>query len=198
MKRRLSLVLVSFSFVPMVLGIVLSVSFVARAAQIDGVQLPETFQAGGKTLYLNGFGRRTYSILAIHIYAAGLYLEHLNTDPDAIIRSRETKLLMVRFERDISAEDARKSWRTGLENNCLAPCHLDPNDVERFLAGVPAMHAADNFYLLCTPAGATVTVNGQLIGTIDRRQFAEAVLATFLGPNPASSELKQELVAGHS
>ncbi len=171
--------------------------FAAHAADLDGVQVPATLQAGGKTLYLNGLGLRTYSILGIHIYAASLYLEHLSTNPQEIIQSPETKLLAVRFEHIVSADQARNSWRTGLENNCIAPCQLDPHDVETFLSQVPEMHAGDNFYLLFTQNGATVTVNGQQIGTIPRRQFAEAILATFLGPHPASPTLKHELLAGH-
>jgi Chalcone isomerase-like len=59
------------------------------------------------------------------------------------------------------------------------------------------MHVGDNFDLLFTPDGATVSVNRQQIGTIPRRQFAEAVLATFIGPNPASPTIRQELLSDH-
>jgi hypothetical protein len=170
----------------------------ARSAELDGVQLPDTLQVNGRMLHLNGFGLRTYSLLAIHIYVASLYLEHLSADPEEIIRSPETKLLIVRFERSVRAEDAQKAWRDGLENNCQAPCHLDPNDVERFLADIPAMHRDDNYSLLFTQQGATVTVSGQLIGTVSERHFAEVMLATFLGPNPASPRLKQELLQRHT
>ena len=172
--------------------------FVAQAVELDGVQVPTTLQVDVKTLHLNGYGLRTYSILGVHIYAASLYLERLSTNPEAIIRSPETKLLMVRFEHDISIDQARDAWRTALDNNCFAPCQLDPADVQRFLSQVPAMHAGDNFNLLFGESSATVSVNGQQIGTITRRQFAEAILATFLGPNPASPKLKRELLRGHS
>ena len=170
----------------------------AYAAQLDGVDVPETLQVNGKALHLNGLGLRTWSFLHIHIYVASLYLEHLRTDPDEIIHSPETKLLAVRFEHDVSAEEAQKAWRDGLAKNCIAPCQLDPADVTTFLSQVPAMRAGDNFNLVFTKNGAIVTFNGQQIGTIPRRQFADAVLATFLGPNPASPTLKQELLRGHS
>ena len=171
--------------------------FGARAAELDGVQMPDTLQVDGKTLHLNGFGLRTYSILGIHIYVASLYLEHPSTNPEQIIQSPETKLLTVRFERDVSADQARRAWRDGLDNNCEAPCHLNRDEVGRFLAVVPAMHAGDNYSLLFTQSGATVTVSGKLIGTITQPQFAEAMLATFLGPKPASPRLKRELLQGH-
>jgi hypothetical protein len=170
----------------------------AWGAELDGVDLPATRQAVGKTLLLNGYGLRTYSILGIHIYVAGLYLEHLNTDPDAIIQSPETKLVSVRFKRDVSADSARDAWRTALNNNCVAPCVLDPDDVARFLALVPAMHAGDTYNLLFEGHRAVVTVNGQQIGTITHPMLADAVLATFIGPKPASPALKRGLLSGHA
>jgi Chalcone isomerase-like len=180
------------------LATVLSVCIAAQAAELDGVQLPEALQADGTTLHLNGYGLRTYSLLGIHIYVAALYLEHPGTDPKQIIRSPETKLLIVRFERNVSADQARQAWQEGLANNCQAPCHLDPNDVARFLAEIPAMHAGDNYSLLFTRRGATVAVSGHQVGIISRPEFAEAMLATFLGPRPASEKLKQELLTGHA
>ncbi len=169
-----------------------------RAAELDGVLMPDTVQVDGKTLHLNGYGVRTYSILGIHIYTAGLYLEHLSTDPNSIIDSPETKLLTIRFERAVSADQSRDAWRTALANNCVAPCQLDPGDLEKFLAQVPAMRAGEYFYLLFTRNGAVVSADGRQIGVISRRQFANAMLATFLGPHPASPALRQDLLRGHS
>jgi Chalcone isomerase-like len=180
------------------LAVVMPVWRVAHAAEIDGMQLPDTVQVEGKALQLNGYGLRTFSFLGIHVYVASLYLEHLNTDPEAILRSPETKLLRVKFQHGVSAERARESWRHGFENNCLAPCHLDPQDVEKFLAEVPAMQAGDNYSLLFTQNGAVVSVNGKQIGTISQPQFAAAMLATFLGPKPGAPSLKRELLRGHS
>ena len=170
---------------------------VARPAELDGIQLPATVQANGTTLHLNGYGLRTYSLLGIHIYVAALYLEHPSPDAEQIIGWPETKLLVVRFERNVSAEAARKAWREGLENNCQSPCTLDPDDVARFLSEIPAMHAGDNYSLLFTPHGAIVSVSGQQIGVVSRPAFADAMLATFLGPHPASQKLKQELLLDH-
>jgi len=188
--------LVSCTLVMLIMTV--SFRFAAHAVELDGVPVPPTIQVGGKTLYLNGYGERTYSVLGIHIYAASLYLEHLSTDPEEIIQSPETKLLSVRFEHAVNADQAREAWRTGLANNCIAPCHLDPEDVEAFLARVPAMTPGEYFYLEFSQNMATVSANGEQIGQISRPQFANAMLATFLGPHPASLELRQELLRGHS
>jgi hypothetical protein len=71
----------SFWCALIIYAIIAPVWFVAHAAELDGVQLPDTLQMDGKSLHLNGFGLRTFSLLGIHIYVASLYLEHLSTDP---------------------------------------------------------------------------------------------------------------------
>jgi hypothetical protein len=69
--------------------------------------------------------------------------------------------------------------------------------MQRFLAGVPDMNAGDSYAIVFTRRGATILLNAREIGSIEHRQFAEAMLATFLGPKPAMERLKQALLAGH-
>lgn len=169
----------------------------ARAVDLDGVRLPETVQAAGSTLRLNGAGSRVYPVLGIHIYVAGLYLTHPGASADEIIRSTDPRLLSVTFKRDVDVDNARKAWVEGLHNNCVDPCHIDPDDLREFLTHIPAMHAGENFTMLFTRDGASIAVNGHQIGVVNKPVFAQAMLATFLGPRPASSRLKEELLGVH-
>src|ERR1700729_67977 len=73
----------------------------AWAADLDGVAMPDTRVADGTQMRLNGIGLRTFSFLRIPIYVAGLYLERRSDNPDAILQSRERKLLYIRFLRDV-------------------------------------------------------------------------------------------------
>jgi hypothetical protein len=166
----------------------------AAAAELEGVTLPDTRIADGTTLHLNGIGIRTYSILRIHIYVAGLYLERPSKDADAIMRSPELKMLDLKFLRDVDAERARHSWREGLEAACQPPCVLKPADLERFLAQVPALNKGDETQLLFTPEGVQVTANGKKFGEIHDPHFAAIMLASFLGADPPTPQLKQELL----
>ncbi len=166
----------------------------ARAADLNGVAMPDTQIADGTQMHLNGIGLRTFSVLRIPVYVAGLYLERRNDNPDAIMHSTETKLLDIRFLRDVDAEAARKAWLDGLEGNCKKPCSLDPRDVQRFLAAVPAVHNGDETTLLFTPNGVGVRLNGQPMGAITDPHFAEIMLATFIGVEPATPRLKRELL----
>lgn len=167
----------------------------ANAATLDGIVMPDMRVVDGTRMHLNGIGLRTYSILGIHIYVAGLYLERRSDDSDDILRSPEPKLLDIRFVRDVDAVKARTAWQDGFENNCRQPaCYLDPRDVERFLASVPPMHKGDETILLFTSKGVTVTLNGQPMGDIADPHFAQAMLATFIGPVPPTPRLKRELL----
>lgn len=164
------------------------------AATLDGVSLPNSVTVAGRQLVLNGIGLRTYSILGIHIYVAGLYLQQRSSDPAAILRSPEVKLLDVRFLRDVDASDARRSWQQGLQNNCLLPCRLPPQEMVQFLAAVPSVRRGDRGTLLFTPGRLDVTFDGRTYGTVTDPLFAQIVLATFLGPAPSSPGLKRALL----
>jgi hypothetical protein len=90
---------------------------VAQAADLESVFMPDTRVVDGTQMRLNGIGLRTFSVLGIRIYVAGLYLEQRNGDPDMILHSQERKLIDIRFLRDVDAEDARRAWREAFEQN---------------------------------------------------------------------------------
>ena len=166
----------------------------ARAAELEGVSMPDARMVDGTPMRLNGIGLRTFSILGIRIYVAGLYLERRSDNPDVILHSPDRKLLDIRFLRDVGAEDARKAWKDAFEQNCKAPCYLDPRDVERFLAALPSVHRGDESTLLFTTRGVAVTFNGRPMGDITDPHFAEVMLGTFIGSEPPTPRLKRELL----
>jgi len=167
---------------------------IAHAADLDGVSMPDMRVVNGVQMHLNGIGLRTFSVLGIRIYVAGLYLERRSDNPDTILRSPETKLLDIRFLRDVDAEDARKAWQESFEQNCRAPCYLDPRDEQRFLAAVPSVHKGDGSTLLFTSKGVYVTLNERPMGDIADPRFAELMLTTFIGPVPPTPRLKRQLL----
>jgi hypothetical protein len=164
------------------------------AAQLHGVEMPDTQAISGTQLHLNGIAVRTYSWLRVKVYVAGLYLERVTHDAEQILRSTEKKLLKVRFLHDVNAEQARDAWREGFEANCRPPCHIAPGDIARFLSNVPAMRAGDETLLFFAPGGLEIVTNGRSMGRITDRMFATAVLATFIGPEPPTVQLKAGLL----
>ena len=172
----------------------LAVGARAEAAELHGVEMPDTQAIAGTQLHLNGIAVRTYSWLRVKIYVAGLYLERATNDAEQILRSTDKKLLKVKFLHDVDAEQARDAWREGFENNCRPPCHLSPGDIARFLGNVPAMRAGDETVMVFAPGGLEIVTNGHSMGRISDRMFATAVLATFIGPDPPTVQLKAGLL----
>ena len=166
----------------------------ARAAELQGVSLPDFSVVDGLQMRLNGIGLRTWSIFKIPIYVAGLYLEQPSRDASRILQSQQRKLLRMRFLHDVDAKDARDAWQDGLDQNCAAPCYLDPSAVQRFLAAVPSMHKGDESTMLFTASGMTATLNGRSIGQVPDPNFASALLATFIGAVPPTAQLKRQLL----
>jgi hypothetical protein len=175
-------------------GVVLASLSVARAADLAGISMPELRVTDGTEMRLNGIGLRTYSVLGIPIYVAGLYLERRSDNPDAILHSPERKLLDIRFLRDVGVQDAQTAWRDAFRQNCKTPCYLDPGDVQRFLEALPSVHRDDESTLLFTPNGVVVTFNGRPMGDITDPHFAEVMLGTFIGSEPPTPRLKRELL----
>ncbi len=166
-----------------------------RAAELAGVTMPDSQVVDGTRLVLNGIGLRTFSILGIKIYVAGLFLTQRSSNAESILNSPEPKALDIRFLRDVDAEQAHKSWRNGFANNCRPPeCSVDQHDVEEFISRVPAVRAGDESRILFTSKGARLTLNGQVMGTITNPHFAQVLLRTFLGPAPPTALLKRELL----
>ena len=172
----------------------LALASAGHASQLEGVALPEAKFVGSTQLKLNGIALRTYSLFEIPIYVAGLYLTRPESDPNKILRSPDMKLLEIHFVHDVSQDESRAAWREGFDRNCIAPCRLRREDVDRFLAAVQAVHKGDAYSILFTRAGAKIEANGNSMGNVTDPAFAEAMLATFIGPHPPTQGLKLGLL----
>ena len=161
---------------------------------LDGVSIPDVREVSGVRMHLNGIGLRTFSVLGIRVYVAGLYLEHRSNSSDEILRSPNMKLISMQSLRDVSAEDARKAWHESFAQNCKAPCYLDLHYLQRFLAAIPSVRQGDECTFLFTARGAHIAINGKPVGDIVDRHFADLILATFIGAEPPSPQFKRELL----
>lgn len=167
----------------------------ASAATLAGVTLPNIRVVDGTRLQLNGMGLRTYSIFGIHIYVAGLYLEHRSDNADSILHSPEKKVLIIRFLRDVNQAEAQKAWREGFANNCQMPeCYIDPKALNEFISAVPAIHNGDETVMTFTDHDVVVQINGKSLGDIKEPHYAETLLRTFIGRVPPTAALKRELL----
>ena len=156
----------------------------AQAASLEGMTFPDTYPVGGQNLVLNGLGLRTFTILNVRVYAAGLYLAQRSHDPQQILNSPTPKVLLLQFLRSGSKEQIARQFRAGEEVNCGdGSCDpADQSDFDRLVASAPAAKAGDTFTFVITKDGVRFYADDRL--EILAPFGLEDLFALRLRPNP--------------
>ena len=189
--RRLASVLCVLSILAFALPATLS------ALDVAGVKVPDTMTADGKNLKLNGAGIRKKAIFKV--YVAGLYVESPSKDGAALLSSGQAKSMHLWMLRDIKGANVSGAIADGFQLNSKAAMpQLQPR-LDQLAKMIPDMQSGDQMSLTFIPdKGTVVNVRGTDVGTIEGRDFADALFAVWLGPNPVQDDLKQALLGSGS
>ncbi|HEY2139745.1 MAG TPA: chalcone isomerase family protein, partial [Chthoniobacterales bacterium] len=165
----------------------------ARAAEINGVRLPDQVTLQGKTLKLNGTGLRQATILKINVYAAGLYLEKPAGDGEAIANADQAKSIEMVFMRDVSAKQMADAFQEGFDKNCVAGCAELKPDIARLQGLIKDLKKGDSMAFHFLPDGVEVMIRGQKMGTVGDKAFSHQLIRCWIGKNPPNARLKEGL-----
>ena len=185
----------------MVVAAVFAMCFVrgapGTAGQLAGVSFSDQVTVEGRTLVLNGMGVREATILRLHVYVAGLYLEARPSDAARIIAAEEAKRLVLYFVRDVGRDNLVAAWNEGFGKSG------GPG-----LAGLRDRLATLNGWMVDVKRGDTLTftqipgkgigveVKGQAKGMLDGADFSRAFWGIWLGDQPPNQKLKVGLLGG--
>jgi len=188
MKSKIGLVLV-LAFV---------VGLVAVARDLEGVSLPNRSTVGEKELVLNGMGVRVKKVafIGIKVYVAGLYLPAKQSDPVKILATDEPRQLVMHFlYREVGKDKLVEGWTEGFQKNSPDKVASLKADIDRFNALWTDMKTGDRAVLTYQPGvGTKVEIKGMEAGTFAGREFADALFAIWLGPQPPNADLKTGLL----
>jgi len=188
-KSLLSLALVSLALVLFLLPLTPDL----RAATLNGVTMPDTIQARGYPLVLNGMGLRTK--YGFKIYVAGLYLPQKSPDPDAIIKADAPKRIVMQFTHGVSKSQMADAFNDSFNDNDPAAASAMKADVDRFLGQLDTVHSGDQMVFTYIPGTGTIfLLNGGEKLTIPGPAFAQLLFSVWLGPKPPNPELKRGLL----
>lgn len=169
----------------------------SRAATVAGVAVPPDARpvADGPVLVLNGAGLRTKYFF--HIYVAALYLVRRADSAAAVLAEPGPKRVWMHFlYRSLSGARMARAWDEGFRDNLSRAEYaaLRPR-IERFNALFDTVRRGDVVLLDALPGrGTRVTVRGRVRGVIPGDDFYRALLRIWLGPDPASDDLKAALL----
>jgi len=175
------------------LSLVLLLPALAAASEVAGVRVPETVTAGGKTLKRNGAGLRKK--LFFKVYVAGLYVESPSKDAASILSATEVKSMHLYILRSLHGSQITDAISEGFERNSKEQIPKLKARLDKLGTMIPDVAAGDEIALTWIPdKGTEVTVRGTDRGVIEGRDFADALFAVWLGPNPVQDDLKKALL----
>ena len=154
---------------------------------LNGVSMPETVTIGNTSLVLNGMALRKKAIFKV--YVAGLYLPERTTSASAILDADQPRRIVLHFVRNVDKGKMCGAWRESLENNTPNASAELRAQFETLCGYMEDIEKQQQFVFTYLPGeGTTVEVKGEAKGTIEAKDFADALFKSWLGPKPGPGE----------
>jgi len=166
------------------------------AERIGGVDVPDTINAGGAALKLNGGGTRMKVV--IKVYVGGLYLKSPSTSAKEVIEADEPMAIWLKFVRNVDKKSIIDAWDTGFANADNQGYGTSRSKISQF-NGVFSSDVEKNgiYEVVYVPGeGTTVSIDGVQKAKISGHDFKQAVFAIWLGNIPADENLKKKMLGG--
>jgi hypothetical protein len=146
-----------------------------------------------RALLLNGMGLRKKAV--IKVYVAGLYLPQKMNDAQAILDADTSRRLLMEFRLGVNAEKMCEAWKEGLENNTPGASADLAARFETLCSFQEDMEKGDQMVYTYVPGkGTEVSMKGAVKGTIEGKDFADALFACWIGPSPPGEAFKKGLL----
>lgn len=175
------------------LVLILALAVPATAASLAGVTMADTVQVGDQQLKLNGMGLREK--LFIDVYVAGLYLPAKQTSAKAILSADGPRHLVMHFVFGVGKGKICGAWDESLEANVPNPSAALKKDFETLCTWMEDYEDGEEMACTYLPdTGTEIVVKGQSKGTIEGKEFADALFSAWIGEHPATEKLKKGLL----
>ena len=167
----------------------------AWAGTLAGVTLPDKATVDGQSLVLNGMGLR--SKLIIKVYVGGLYLPQKETSAQKILAADAPRRMVLSFIYDVSKDQMCEAWDEGLEANTPNASAEVKKSFQTLCGWMDGVGKGQQLALTYLPGqGTRVEIAGKAKGTIPGKATADAILSTWIGPDPAPGKDFKKAVLG--
>ena len=172
-----------------------AIAFALSAGELAGAKMSDTITVEGKTLKLNGMGLRKK--VMFKVYVAGLYVETPTKAPEAIISSDQVKRMDLHILRSLKASKVTEAIEEGFEKNSKAQMPALKERLGKFSTMFSDVKERDQILMTYVPGkGTSVSIRGTETGTVEGKDFADALFSVWLGANPVQEDLKKALLGG--
>jgi len=192
---------------PILRGVVVAVSVVGIAGWMQArtqslamtrakVTMPDTMEVAGSRLQLNGMGVRSFTMLHIHGYVAGLYLPEKTADAAQAVAEPGPKALMIEFVHAASAKKVHDIYTDASTAYCRAHActQADRAAFDALLSTVQAVKPGDRTGFLLTDKGVDVLFDGAPQTSIDDPRLGRLIVDSNIGSTAPSDAYRAGLL----
>ena len=179
--------------------VVLMMVGVSFAREYEGIEMPETLEAGDTILVLNGVGER--SVFMQQVYVVGLYLTGPEEDDTAVLEADEPMGIKLHVTNAFFASSKRvmdalyKGFRNNVPNGDITPIKDKVEKFNQCFSGEISEH--DVFDITYLPdQGVTVSKNGEPQDTVPGYEFKKNVFGIWIGETPVQKDMKTAMLSG--
>jgi len=163
------------------------------AAPIAGVTFPETVEAGGRQLKLNGTA--LLKRLVLRVYAVALYLPAPAHETETVVEPDVPKVLILQFLRAVSREQLVSPLEQDFARNAGEKGRRARGQIAKMLLAIKDMEKGDRMTFTYEPGkGSTIRMSDGTTTSFEGKDFADSFLLVYVGPNPPKEEMKRRLL----
>ncbi len=162
---------------------------------LKGVKMADSITINGKTLLLNGMALRKKIIFKV--YVAGLYLPKKEKSAEKILSADTMRVAKMHFLRSVGAGKINGGWYEGLEDNTPGYSKSLKAKFDVLAKYMEKMKDGGRIIFTYIPSkGTVVKVNGKVKGTIEGKDFSDALFACWIGKDPGPGKSFKEDLLG--
>ena len=145
---------------------------------------------------LNGLALR--SKFFIKVYVGGLYLPQKEKAAAKVLSEDVPRRMVMHFLYSVSKDQMCDAWKEGLEQNSPKAAPDVKKAFTTLCAWMEPIPKGNELTLTYTPGkGTEVQVNGKTKGTLEGKATSDAIVGTWIGPDPGpGADFKKGVLGG--
>ncbi|MGO1767492.1 MAG: chalcone isomerase family protein [Advenella sp.] len=171
----------------------------ASARTVNGHTVPDTLHVANTQLILNGAGIRKKVVF--DVYLAALYTGEKTDQAQALINSTAPRAMRLVLLRDVDSASLADALDEGLRDNTderqWQAIQPSAKQFASLLLKQKSLKRGSVIDIVFSGSRVSVSAQGAQQGAVDDAAFARALLAVWLGQDPAQSSLKQALLGAN-